>query len=193
MRALDLRERRDLLPLRREHPQRGRLRVPDARRLDQRPAHGTAHHDRRREARVGEAHHRGVPVLRIRAPGPQSGRPRTDHGASRRRPAHCRGRGPRRNRRPAHRTDPGLLRLPRRPPHRRAGDRRVPEAQRRERRGDRRPRRGRRQARRGASPTGSTPTSRSSTSAARRARTTSRSPPRSSATSKGARASSSTT
>ena len=31
-----------------------------ARRLDQRPADGTADHDRRREARVGEAHHRGV-------------------------------------------------------------------------------------------------------------------------------------
>ncbi len=36
-RALDVRERRDLLPLRREHPRRRRVRVPDALRADQRP------------------------------------------------------------------------------------------------------------------------------------------------------------
>ena len=59
-RALDVRERRDLLPLRREHPRRRRVRVPVARRPDQRPADGAADHDRRREARVGQAHHRGV-------------------------------------------------------------------------------------------------------------------------------------
>ena len=65
-RALDVRQRRDLLPLRREHPRRRRVRVPEPLRSDQRSAHGAADHDRRREARVGEAHHRGVPVLRIR-------------------------------------------------------------------------------------------------------------------------------
>ena len=36
-----------------------RVRVPVALRTDQRPLDGTAHHDRRGEARVGEAHHRG--------------------------------------------------------------------------------------------------------------------------------------
>ena len=114
LRAVDVRERRDLLPVRREHPRRRRLRVPDARRrFDQRLADGAADHDRRRQARVGEAHHRGVPVLRIRAPGPEGRGPRADHGAARRRHAHRRGRRPRRHRRPAHRPDPGLLRLSR--------------------------------------------------------------------------------
>ena len=42
--------------------------------LDQRLADGTADHDRRGEARVGEAHHRGVPVLRIRRA--RTGRPK---------------------------------------------------------------------------------------------------------------------
>ena len=46
-RAVDVRERRDLLPLRREHPRRGRVRVPVALRTDQRPLDGTADHDRR--------------------------------------------------------------------------------------------------------------------------------------------------
>ncbi len=59
-------------------------------RADQRPHHGAAHHDRRREARVGEAHHRGVPVLRLRAPGPEGRGARADHGAPARRPAHRR-------------------------------------------------------------------------------------------------------
>ena len=35
------------------------------------------------EARVGEAHHRGVPVLRLRAPRPEGRRARADHRASR--------------------------------------------------------------------------------------------------------------
>ena len=52
-------------------------------RADQRPHHGAADHDRRREARVGEAHHRGVPVLRVRAPGPEGRGPRADHRPAR--------------------------------------------------------------------------------------------------------------
>ena len=42
------------------------------------------------EARVGEAHHRGVAVLRLLAPGPEGRRSRADHRASRRRHAHVR-------------------------------------------------------------------------------------------------------
>ena len=57
---------------------------------DQRPADGTADHDRRREARVGEAHHRGVAVLRLLAPGPEGRRTRADHRAPRRRHVHRR-------------------------------------------------------------------------------------------------------
>ena len=73
-RALDVRQRRDLLPLRREHPRRRPLRDPEPLRADQRPHHGAADHDRRRQARVGEAHHRGVSLLRVRAV--RTGRPR---------------------------------------------------------------------------------------------------------------------
>ena len=51
--AQHLRERRALLPLRREHPRRRRVRRPEPLRADQRPHHGAAAHDRRRQARVG--------------------------------------------------------------------------------------------------------------------------------------------
>ena len=62
-----------------------------------------ADHDRRGQAGVGAAHHRGLPVLRVRPPGPEGRGPRADHRAPARRPAHRRGRRPRRHRRPAHR------------------------------------------------------------------------------------------
>ena len=123
-----LRERRDVLPLRREHPRRRRVRGAEPLRADQRPHHGAAAHDRRRQARVGASHHRGVPLLRVRAPGPQGRGPRADLRAPARRPAHRRRRRPRRDRRPPHRADPGLLRLPGRPPHRGAAARRLPRA-----------------------------------------------------------------
>ena len=60
--------------LRRERPRRRRLRAPEPLRADQRPHHGAADHDRRRQARVGEAHHRG----RARSTGTRArtGRPR---------------------------------------------------------------------------------------------------------------------
>ncbi len=83
---------------------------------------------------VGAAHHRGVPVLRVRAPGPQGRGPRADLGAARRRPAHGGRRRPRRHRRPPHRSDPGLLRRPGRPPHRGAAARRLPRRAARRRR-----------------------------------------------------------
>ena len=65
----------------------------------------------------------GLPVLRVRAPGPEGRGSRADHRAPRRRHAHGRRRRPRRHRRPAHRSDPGLLRLPGGPPHRGAAAR----------------------------------------------------------------------
>ena len=96
----------------------GRVRHAEPLRADQRPDHAAAADDRRGQARVGASGHRGVPVLRVRAPGPQGRGARADLGPAARRPAHRRGRRPRRHRRPAHRADPGLLRLPGRPPHR---------------------------------------------------------------------------
>ena len=48
-------------------------------RSHQRLDHGAADHDRRRLPGVGQADHRGVPVLRLRPPGPQGRGPRADH------------------------------------------------------------------------------------------------------------------
>ena len=52
--------------------------------------HGAADHDRRRQAGVGQAHHRRLPLLRLRPPGPQGRGPRADHGQAGRRHAHRR-------------------------------------------------------------------------------------------------------
>ena len=43
---------------------------------------GAADHDRRAQARVGRLDHRGHPVLRLRAAGPQGQAAHADHGAS---------------------------------------------------------------------------------------------------------------
>ena len=89
-----VRQRRDPLPLRRVRPRHRRLHHPDPRRhrraVDQRRDHGAADHGRRRQAGVGQAHHRGVPLLRLRPPGPQGRGPRADHRQARRQ--HVRGR-----------------------------------------------------------------------------------------------------
>ena len=82
-----VRQRRDPLPLRGVAARRGRLHPPDPLRAGERLAHGAADHDRRGEARVGEADHRGVPLLRLLAPGPQVHGPRADHREARRRHA----------------------------------------------------------------------------------------------------------
>ena len=158
------------------------------------------HHDRRRQARVGaSASPRSSPFYGYaRQDRKAEGRePITARLA--RRPAHRRRRRPRRHRRPAHRPDPGLLRLPRRPPHRGAAARRLPAA--RSIAGEdvtsSRPTPAAASSP-GASPNclgepTSRPSSRSSTSTARRARTTSPSPTRWSARSRAAPACSSTT
>ena len=124
-----VRQRRDPAPLRRERPGQRRLHHPEPlrrrRALDQRLDHGAADHDRRRLSGVGQADHRGVPLLRLRPPGSQGRGPRADLGPSRRRHVQ----GGRRQAddldRPPRRPDPGLLRRTRRSPHRAAGARGV--------------------------------------------------------------------
>ena len=114
-------------PVRRERPRHRRVHHADPlrrrRTLDQRLDHGAADHDRRRVPGVGQADHRGVPVLRLRPPGPQGRGPRADHGPPRRRPVQGRRRQADGLDRPAQRPDPGLLRRPGRPPHGDAGAR----------------------------------------------------------------------
>ena len=125
-----VRQRRAALPLRRVDPRHRRLHRADPlgnrRAVAQRRAHGAADHGRRREAGVGQAHHRGVPVLRLRPPGPEVRGARADHRQARRRHVQGRRRVAAHQRRPALRADPGLLRRARRPPRRHAGAGRVP-------------------------------------------------------------------
>ena len=186
--AVDVRQRRDLLPLRREHPRRRRVRAPE---------HCEPINDRIIEQLIMIDAAKRASAKRITAVSPFYGYARQDRKAEGREPitarlarrhAHRRRRRPRRHRRPAHRPDPGLLRLPRRPPHRGAAARRLPGARRST---AKRSRSSRPTPAAASSPAGSrtasarpasTPSSRSSTSAGRRARTTSPSPPRSSAT-----------
>ena len=94
-----------------------RLRRSEHQRLD----HGAADHDRHRLPGVGQADHRGLPVLRLRPPGPQGRGPRADHRPPDRRHVQGRRRQADGLDRPAQRPDPGLLRRPRRPPHGDAG------------------------------------------------------------------------
>ena len=75
-----VRQRRGPLPLRHLDPGLRRLHRPDPLRPGQRLADGAAHHDRRRQAGVGQADHRRVPLLRLLPPGPQVHRARADHG-----------------------------------------------------------------------------------------------------------------
>ena len=87
---------------------------------------GAPDHARRRQARLGRAHHRGAPVLRLRAPGPEGAAARADHGQARGRPDHRGGRRARPRDRPPRRPDPGLLQHPGRPPLRGPGPPRLP-------------------------------------------------------------------
>ena len=140
-----VRQRRGAAPLRRERPRHRRLHHPDAlrlrRALHQRLDHGAADHDRRRAPGVGQAHHRGLPLLRLRPAGPQGRGPRAHHGPPRRRPVQGRGGQAHGQRRPPLRPDPGLLRRPGRPPHRHARPRGVHARALRSRRRHHRPRR----------------------------------------------------
>ena len=126
-----LRQRRDALPLRRVDPRRRRLHHPDprGRAVGQRRDHGAADHDRRRQAGLGQAHHRGAaPTTATPA---RTARPRA---ASRSRAKlvadmlTAAGADRLVSRRPALRPDPGLLRRPGRPPHRHARAARLPRA-----------------------------------------------------------------
>ena len=116
-----LRERRDAPSVRRVGAGLRRVHHADARRhvrdVDQRRDHGAADHDRRCPPRLGQAHHRGVPVLRIRASGSQGRGPRADHRQARRRPVQGRRREADDLGRSALRSDPRLLRRPGRPSH----------------------------------------------------------------------------
>ena len=115
-----LRQQRDPVPLRRLDPGRRRVHHAEPRRAGERLDHGAADHDRRRQAGVGQAHHRRVPLLRLRPPGPQGRGPRAHHGQARHRHAGDRRRRSHRRRRPALEPDPGVLRRALRPPHGRA-------------------------------------------------------------------------
>ncbi len=117
-RAPALRVGGDLLPCRGERAGGRRVRRAVALRAGERSADGAADHDRRHEARVGQADQCRDPVLRLLPPGPQGAVPRADQREARRRSPVHRGRRPGDLGRPALGADPGLLRLPVRPPHR---------------------------------------------------------------------------
>ena len=114
--GLRLRQRRDLRPL----PgvgARGRcLRAAEPHHADQQVDHGAADHDRRAQARLGQAHHRDRALLRVRAAGQEAPRPRAHLRPPDRRPVQDRGRRSTHDGRSAHLADPGLLRRPGRPP-----------------------------------------------------------------------------
>ena len=84
---LRLRQRRDLRPVRGVRPRLRRVPDPVLRRADQQLGDGDADHDRRAEAGVGQADHRGAAVLPVRPAGQEAPRPRADLGAAGRRPA----------------------------------------------------------------------------------------------------------
>ena len=114
-RAQHVRERRDLLPLRRVDSRRGRLPRADRLRARRPERDGAAVHDPGGEARVGQADHRGDPALPLRAAGSKGEAARADLGAARRRHAPARRRRPGAHDGPARRPDPGLLHDPGRP------------------------------------------------------------------------------
>ena len=78
----------------------------------QRPSDGIADHHRRAAPRLGAAHHRGDPLLRLRPAGPQTRPAHADLRQARRQSHHPRRRRPGADARPACRADPGLLRYP---------------------------------------------------------------------------------
>ena len=135
-----VRQRRDPPAIQREHPWQRRVHHADPlrqrRAQHQRLDHGAADHDRHRVPCLGQAHHRRVPVLRLRPPGPQGRGPRADHGQVDRRPVQGSRRAADGVARPAQRSDPRLLRWSRRSPHGDAGPREV-RAPARPRAGDR--------------------------------------------------------
>ena len=82
---------------RRDPGERARLRLlraPADLRAGQHAPDGAPDHDRRAAPLVGAAHHRGDPLLRLRAPGPQGAPAAADHREARRRPDLHRGHRP---------------------------------------------------------------------------------------------------
>ena len=67
--AEDLRERRDVLPLRGLDPRRGHLHRADGVDAGRPASDGASDHDQRGQARLGEAHHGRDPVVLLRPPG----------------------------------------------------------------------------------------------------------------------------
>ena len=112
-------------PLRRVDPRRRRLPRPDRVSTGRPASDGAAADDPGREARLGEADHRGDPVVPVLAPGSQGEAARADLRATRRRHAPAVGRRPAPDDGPPCRPDPGVLHDPGRP-HDRAAALRPP-------------------------------------------------------------------
>ena len=153
----DLRQRRDVLPLRGVGARRRRLRRPVAgrharrRAVAQRRADGAGADGRRGGRRVGASRHRRDPVVRLQPPGHEVAPARADQRPRGRPDAGVRRRQPRADRRPAHRPGPGLLPRAGRPHDRAAhadrGPQRAAAARCRRRRAGRRPREARQEVR----------------------------------------------
>ncbi len=81
-----VRQRRAALPLRRVGARHRRLHHPEPQQLGchvgQRRADGAADHGRCGQAGLGQAHHRRLPLLRLRPPGPQGRGSRAHHAPS---------------------------------------------------------------------------------------------------------------
>ena len=117
----ELRQLRDLRPVRGVGPRLRRVRHPVPRGAGQRVGDGAADHGRRPQAGLGQADHRRRAVLPVRPAGQEAPRPRADLGPAHRRPVPGRRRRPDHVGRPARRPDPGLLRRAGGPPVRDAG------------------------------------------------------------------------
>jgi len=101
---------------RRERPWPGHVHRPVHLAAGERPHHGAADHVRRAQARLRTVDHRGHPLLRLRAAGPEGRPPDADHRQAGGGPARVRRRHSRRVHGHARGADPGLLPHPVGPP-----------------------------------------------------------------------------
>jgi DNA gyrase subunit A len=111
-RGLPVREREHLRQDPGQRPGEGRVRRPADVPPGQPVDHGAPDHDRRLQACVGRADHRGHPVLRLRPLGQEGPAARAHHGPADRRHDHGRGRGPGALDGSPPGPDPGLLQHP---------------------------------------------------------------------------------